>query len=157
MPDHIFLLKPDTNISTLSLYSIGDFCLTVRGTVGIECASYGLVVITAGDGRYDKHGFTIDIKNISDYKKLLKNIHLLPKMSKTKIELAQKFAFGVFLMRPIELTSINFMYQKTREADLDVSLNMEEFFDFKKSYDTNVIKDWLDSGNYDFIDKHLTL
>ena len=49
------------------------------------------------------------------------------------------------------------MYQKTREADLDVSLNMEEFYDFSKSYDTNMIKDWLDSGNYDFINKHLIL
>ena len=59
-PSHVRIIQPDSNISTLSLYRVMDYCVTVRN-VGIEAASFGIPVFTAGTGRYDRRGFTIDL------------------------------------------------------------------------------------------------
>ena len=63
MPEHICLIEASSNVSTLSLFSVMDYCLTVRGTIGIEAAYRGIPVLTAGTGRYDRRGFTIDFND----------------------------------------------------------------------------------------------
>ena len=40
LPSHISVIYPETDISTLSLFQIGHYCLTVRGTVGIEASAF---------------------------------------------------------------------------------------------------------------------
>ena len=78
------MLDAYTDISTLSLYEIADYCLTVRGTTGIEGACFGCNVLTAGTGRYDGKGFTIDSKSPSEYLKKIENIHQISVMSTEK-------------------------------------------------------------------------
>ena len=58
LPEHVYL-HPGTqsDISTPSLFPAMDYCLTVRGTVGLEAACQGIPVITGGTGRYDRKGF----------------------------------------------------------------------------------------------------
>ena len=48
---------PDSSVSTFSLIRLMDYCLTVRGTVGLRSTIFGKLVLTAGAGRYDKFGF----------------------------------------------------------------------------------------------------
>ena len=67
LPHNIKILDHECNISTFSLFKFIDCCITVRGTVGIEAACFGIPVITAGTGRYNDLGFTIDSNNINDY------------------------------------------------------------------------------------------
>jgi capsule polysaccharide export protein KpsC/LpsZ len=50
LPAHLKLVYPDTEISTYSLLEIADYTITVRGTVGIEAALFGIPVVTAGYG-----------------------------------------------------------------------------------------------------------
>ena len=68
LPPHIKVLDATTDISTLSLYEIGDVCVTVRGTVGMEAACFGLTTVTAGTGRYDRLGFTIDPETPEEFR-----------------------------------------------------------------------------------------
>ena len=153
LPSHIHVIPADTNISTLSLYSIGDICLTVRGTVGIEAAAFGLSVVTAGTGRYDRLGFTIDPDTIDDYCKLIENIVSLPSPSSAQIDLARRYAYGVFLVRPLEMDTIRFQYEKTRKAELRVSISSEAKKSLFSCRDVVNIRSWLESGEQDFCDK----
>ena len=75
LPPHVRVVQPDSRMSTLSLYSVMDYCVTVRGTVGIEAASFGIPVLTAGTGRYDRLGFTIDSESRAQYLDRLAHIH----------------------------------------------------------------------------------
>ena len=60
LPKHVSLVPARSDISTLSLFPVMDYCLTVRGTVGLEAACRGIPVLTGGTGRYDRKGFTVD-------------------------------------------------------------------------------------------------
>ena len=50
---------------------IADLCVTVRGTSGLEMATMGKQVITAGTGRYDGCGFVNSPKTVNEYEQLL--------------------------------------------------------------------------------------
>jgi hypothetical protein len=101
LPPNLVVLPPDSDIGTVSLFGVMDFCLTVRGTVGIEAASLGIPVLTAGTGRYDRRGFTIDSTSTQQYLERVLSIHTIPRLTVPQQELAQRFAYGMFLLRPL--------------------------------------------------------
>ncbi|MEK6543690.1 MAG: hypothetical protein AABZ44_04565, partial [Elusimicrobiota bacterium] len=63
LPGHVKLLEPHADVNTYSFFHGSDYCLTVRGTIGLECACFAIPVITAGSSRYSDMGFTIDPKS----------------------------------------------------------------------------------------------
>jgi len=151
IPPHIKIIYPDSPISTISLLQIGDTCLTVRGTVGIEAACYGLNVITAGTGRYDSCGFTTNVTTKNEWRSQLRNIHNKKRPSKDLVELAQKYAYGVFMLRPLSLSIVNFEYLKDETASLVISLVEKNAFNIFNSPDVRAIYKWMISGEEDYI------
>jgi len=151
IPNHIHVIPADTQISTLSLYQIGDVCLTVRGTVGIEAAVNGLTVITAGTGRYDRLGFTVDVSTREEYREILTHIEHLQKPHSSKTELARRYAYGTFLVRPIQPESINFAYSKSREAKLTVSISEKARKDLFSCEDVNILEKWIRTEEHDVL------
>ena len=75
LPPHVRLIAAGDDIGTLSLYHVLDHCITVRGTVGIEAAAFGKRVVTAGTGRYDRLGFTVDPGTVDAYLDTLAAAH----------------------------------------------------------------------------------
>lgn len=150
-PGHIRVIPANTRISTLSLYSIADVCLTVRGTVGIEAAAYGLSVITAGTGRYDGLGFTIDAQHREHYLELLSDLQNIAAPSSAQIELARRYAYGVFLSRPLELSAICFDYARERGAPLRIRIQDAAKENLLSCPDVVAIGRWLESGAEDFV------
>ena len=67
IPEKLIIIPADSKINTISIIQLLDYCITVRGTVGIESALFGKKVITCGTGRYDNLGFTIDFVNKKEY------------------------------------------------------------------------------------------
>jgi len=151
IPSHIRVLSADTEISTLSLFAVGDFCLTVRGTVGIEAAMLGLNVVTAGTGRYDRHGFTTDMTNADEYRALLGRIHELPAPQPEQVELARRYAYGVFLLRPLEMSSVRFSYARTQDAAIQVEVPADAGTEFLRRPDIAAIARWLTAETEDFV------
>lgn len=100
LPNHIKLLYPDSNISTLSLFQLADYGITVRGTVGIELPCLGVTTLTAGTGRYSNLGFTIDSDSKEAYLEKLQKIESLEDMSQDQVILAKKHAYLLFRKRP---------------------------------------------------------
>ena len=68
----IYTLPEDFH--TYSIFKYFDYVVTCKGTIGLEAASFGLPVFTAGQGYY--YGFGIDINSTSkdEYRERLQNI-----------------------------------------------------------------------------------
>jgi len=99
MPSHVKILLPEDNINTWSLFKITDVGFTIRGTIGMELPVLGVPVVTAGTGRYDSHGFTIDPKTIDEYMKIVENVQNIPRLTLDEIDLAKRFFWGVSIPR----------------------------------------------------------
>lgn len=150
LPNHVKLISADSDISTWSLFNVMDYCLTVRGTVGIEAAMLGKTVLTAGTGRYDNHGFTLDFKNRDEFLKALQNLHNLKKPSNSQ-ELALKYATGIFIDRPLNVRSFDISHKKDNYASLRSKLLVKDFRDLHNAKDISSVASWLISNDEDFL------
>ena len=151
LPAHIKVLPADSKISTISLYEIADYCLTVRGTPGIEGACLGVTVLTAGTGRYDGKGFTNDSKSAEEYPEKVRNLDRIQSVTEEEIELARRFAYGVFLCRPIPLNSVKLEYQQDENASLGTDLLFQNEEELRQGEDVQFLKKWIESGDEDFL------
>lgn len=158
LPPHIFIMPADTRVSTYSVYPIMDYCVTVRGTVGIEAAARGIPVITGGTGRYDHHGFTIDSETPEKYLERIARIEALPPLTPEQRELAQRYAYGLFVLRPLQLSSLTLrFYQGGSEFEPgyvrgESRIVARSGHDLNRASDIEALKRWLnDSTQVDFL------
>jgi len=152
LPSHVKLIPADSDISTFALFDVIDYCLSVRGTVGIEAACFGIPVVTAGTGRFDRLGFTVDPDSPTVYLDLLSRLQDLPPMDAARIELARRFAYGVLIMRPTPLRSVRFRYSRNAAASLATELLLERSQDAATAPDVRAIATWVASGAADYLD-----
>jgi len=106
LPQHVVIIPAETDISTASCFELMDYCLTVRGTVGIEAARLGIPVLTAAASRYSARGFTVDSQSRQEYLARIARIDETPRLSNEQRELAERFAYAMFVMRPLVMTSV---------------------------------------------------
>jgi hypothetical protein len=149
-PAHVKVLDATTDISTLSLFEIGDVCVTVRGTVGIEAACFGLATVTGGTGRYDGHGFTIDPQTPEAFRDALRRVDQLEKPSAAAIELARRYAHGVLLERPVSYGTIRFGYAHDAVASLVIDVD-EKAGPLLDSCEVQAMADFIRSQQEDFL------
>ena len=147
LPDYVKIIPADTDINTYSLFEIIDFGLTVRGTVGLELPCFGIPVITAGTGRYSGNGFTVDPKNVKEYRSILTDLHFHAPLTDGEINLARRYAFGSFFLRPKKVTFFDFDFHAN---DFNQPLFVANTYVWKAAGDAkdmNVIADWMVSNN----------
>jgi len=147
LPAHIFVIPAESEINTFSLYGLMDYCVTVRGTVGIEAALFGIPVITAGTGRYDHMGFTIDSENREQYLNRIARIQDIPPLSPSHRELAERFAYGVFLLRPLPLTTVTLEYPKDPKAPPHTYIKIVAREDWLNAQDIKAFAEWAANSN----------
>ena len=146
LPSHISIVPASTDINTYSLFPVMDYCLTVRGTVGIESASLGIRVLTAGTGRYDHKGFTTDSETREEYVERLAHIQDIPPLPDAERELAERFAYGAFILRPLPLTTISIEHERDIEATTRVRLNAKSAQDLASAPDLKAFAKWAGDG-----------
>jgi len=152
LPSHIKVVASHHPMNTFSLFETMDYCVTVRGTIGIEAASFGIPVLTAGTGRYDRKGFTCDSENQADYLYRIKNIHQIKRLSSSEQELAERFGFGVFLKRPLPIKSFSVEFDKSEMADVQTHLHIHNEQDWRQAADLRAFADWIaQSRKEDFL------
>jgi hypothetical protein len=127
-----------------------DYCLTVRGTIGIEAGCFGIRVLTAGTGRFDRLGFTRDYATTADYLADLRRLPALPPMTPAEIELARRFAYGVFMARPTKLTANTFRFGDGILAQLESKIRIEAPTIYS-SPDVLSLAAWIASGDEDYM------
>lgn len=150
LPPHICVLDADTDISTLSLFDIGDVCVTVRGTVGLEAACFGLTTVTAGTGRYDRLGFTIDPRTQEEFRNLLRRAEALPIPTREAIDLARRYTSGILLARPIQYQTLRFMFQHDELASVQIAAGGSATTLLNAS-EVGAIADFIESGEDDHL------
>lgn len=151
IPSHIHLIPADSHINTFSLFSLMDYCLTVRGTIGIESASFGINTLTAGTGRYNNLGFTHDYKTKEEYLAALEKLHLMPPMKQEQVELARKFAYGIFILRPIFIDIVDNSYINDEKAKMKFDILIKTKEEFLNSSFYKTLSSFVLSGNEDYI------
>jgi hypothetical protein len=145
LPKHLKLIPAESDISTLSLFPAMDYCLTVRGTVGIESACRGIPVLTGGNGGYDGRGFTIDSATPREYLDRVAALHEVPRLTLSQVELAERFAYGIFLLRPLPLSSISIVYDKPSSRENlsnPVHINFRHREDWRRAIDLCAFVRW---------------
>jgi hypothetical protein len=155
LPKHVSVVSARSDISTLSLFPVMDYCLTVRGTVGLEAACRGIPVLTGGTGRYDGKGFTVDSKTPRQYLERIAQLQDIPRLSAVQVELAERFAYGLLLLRPLPLSSIAVVYDK--ESTIEnlsnpVAINLRIREDWEEAPDLRAFVNWATkSDDEDFL------
>lgn len=162
LPEHIKILRADTDINTQSLFPLVDYALTVNGTVGMEFPCYGVPVVLAGTGRYNGRGFTIDPATKDEYFETLRNLHAIPKLGPNETQLARKHFLALMTRRQISFEEIAPMeLKRLHEAQSDVhdniSMRARSLSEFESSGVIRRLGDWLVEGKEsDILDSELT-
>lgn len=156
IPDHLHLLEPDTPISTLSLHRFADFGLTVRGTAGLEMASFGTPVLTAGTGAYSGFGFTVDSDSREEYLARLARLPDVDLPAPDAARRARRYAHTLFVRRPWVARSIRlgfaFLSLGWHPLDRNVEWTVASVADLAAAPDLGAWASWaLDSDQPDFM------
>jgi hypothetical protein len=155
LPPHIVVIPPDTPVSTFSLFAVMDYCLTVRGTVGVEAARLGIPVLTAGPARYSELSFTVDSASREEYLARLARIQTTPPLSAEQRELAERFAYGLFLLRPLTLESITWDAPAStcagKAAHRRARIKVKTEDEWRQATDVGALAEWFVSGEEDFL------
>lgn len=106
LPPHVRIVGADTKINPFTWFQLADYGITVRGTSGLEMAALGKTVVTAGTGRYEGNGFTVDPKTAAEYLDILNTLHTLPARTKEQQALAKRYAHALFVLKPYTLSSL---------------------------------------------------
>ena len=147
LPDHVKIIPADTDINTYSLFEIIDYGLTVRGTVGIELPCYGIPAVTAGTGRYSGNGFTVNPKTVKEYRLILAHLHLRGSLTDGEINLARRYAFGSFFLRPKKIDFFNFDFHANDYNQPLFAANTYVRKADGDAKDMNAIADWMVNNN----------
>jgi hypothetical protein len=156
LPGHVRLLLPDTPISTLSLFEYADYGLTVRGTPGLEMASFGKVVLTAGTGHYSGLGFTRDSATRDEYLDRVANIDELGAPSSDETLRARRYLHALLCNRPWPLRSValrfEFRDRGWHPLDRNVRWNVSSLEALRANGDLDDWASWvLDSTTVDYL------
>jgi hypothetical protein len=149
LPNHVKLVRPESALSTFALFGIADYAITVRGTVGIEASLFGIPVLTAGTGRYAGRGFTIDSSTREEYLERLRSLEKQPRLSPTQIELAERYAVGVFLLRPLDLKSVSLEFERDAVASWKVAVHCRTREAWLKAVDIQHFAEWVSGHQTD--------
>jgi hypothetical protein len=156
LPAHIALLRPESDVSTRSVFDLTDVGITIRGSIGFELPCLGVPVLTAGTGYYAGRGFTIDSATPEEYLGRLAAIEAIPPLTPEEVELARRHAFGLFRLRSVRFPSFQATIRPLRQMghplDHDVAIRIGTREELERAADLRRFADWaVDSQELDYL------
>lgn len=119
LPSNIFVIPPESQVSTYAAMQECDSVLIYNTKTGIEISSLGIPVIVAGEAWIRNKGFSLDATSPAEYFQILDRLPLKKRMDEVALERARKYAYHFFFRRMIQLSFF--------EEQLKVSIqSMEE-------------------------------
>lgn len=101
LPENVYVVTPDSNISTYVLSELCDTVIIYGTKTGVELTSVGIPVIVAGEAWIRNKGLTYDAENEEEYKKLLERLPLRDRLAPELVQRARKYAYHFFFRRMI--------------------------------------------------------
>ncbi len=147
LPPHIQVVAPDIDISTYSFFAITDYCITVRGTIGIEAPCFGIQTFTAGTGRYSHLGFTNDSETAEEYLEKMKHIQDIPALTAEQTSLARRHAHALFNLRLLPFTTFDIAPPSLKDVgtglDHNVVIHTRSKEELQNASDMKKFADWV--------------
>ena len=103
LPKNVFIIPPDSTISTYATMSKCDAVLIYGTKTGVELTSLGIPVIVAGEAWIRNKGVTLDASSPEEYFRLLDRLPLREPLSEAVTRRARKYAYHYFFRRMIPL------------------------------------------------------
>jgi hypothetical protein len=146
LPPHVAVVRPDSEISTRSIFGVTDYGITIRGSIGFELPCFGVPVLTAGTGFYSGRGFTVDSATPAEYVSRLRSIDEIAPLTPSQIELARRHAYALFRLRPTRFTSflatIRPLEEMGHPLDHDVEIRVRTRGDLERADDLRRFAEW---------------
>jgi len=157
LPPHVAVVRPDSELSTRSIFGVTDYGITIRGSVGFELPCFGVPVVTAGTGFYSGRGFTIDSASADEYLARLRTIEEIPPLSPEQVELARRHAWALFRARPLRFTSflatIRPLSEMGHPLDHDVEIRVRTREELERAEDLRRFAEWAtESRELDYLE-----
>jgi hypothetical protein len=158
LPPHVAIVRPESEISTRSIFRLTDYGITIRGSVGFELPCFGVPVLTAGTGFYSGRGFTIDSSSAGEYLARLAHIEEIPRLPPETVKLARRHAWALFRLRPTRFSSflatIRPLEEMGHPLDHDVEIRVWTSQGLLVSDDLREIGRWLtESRDLDYLEE----
>lgn len=108
LPPNVFVIPPESRISTYVAMLKCDSVLIYGTKTGVELTSLGIPVLVAGEAWIRGKGITLDATSREDYFRLLEGLPLGRPLDEERVRRARKYAYHFFFRRmiPIELTRV---------------------------------------------------
>ncbi len=120
LPENVFIVAPESQISTYALVQNSNAAIIYNTKTGIEISSTGIPVIVAGEAWIRDKGFSLDASSPAEYRELLSQLPLDGPLNADELARARRYAFHFFFRRMIPL---NFIEQAQSRGKLNVRLN----------------------------------
>jgi hypothetical protein len=117
LPPNIFVVAPETDVSTYALMRLCSSAILYGTKMGVELSAIGMPVIVAGEAWIRNKGVTHDVTDASEYETLLARLPNLPAMTPEQISRARKYAYHFFYRRMMPLP---FMISGKKGYDLAI-------------------------------------
>ena len=131
-----------------------DYCLTVRGTVGLEAACRGIPVLTGGTGRYDRKGFTIDSATPQQYLERIARLQESPGCRRRRSSWPSALPMASFCFGLCRCRACCGVRQEIQLGELSnpVEINLRNRKDWEEAPDLRAFVNWVTkSDNEDFL------
>ena len=101
LPPNIFLVPPESDISTYVLAELCDSVLIYGTKTGVELTATGVPVVVAGEAWIRSKGITQDAQNPEHYLSLLDKLPAGSRLTEEVVSRARKYAYHFFFRRMI--------------------------------------------------------
>ena len=104
LPPNVFLIPPESQVSTYAAMSQCDAVLIYGTKTGVELTSMGIPTIVAGEAWIRNKGITMDASSAGEYFGLLDRLPLGERLDPETTRRARKYAYHFFFRRMIPLS-----------------------------------------------------
>lgn len=106
LPPNVFVIPPDSPISTYVVTTQCDSVLIYGTKTGVELSCEGIPVIVAGEAWIRNKGLTMDARSPEDYFSILDRLPTGRRMDEETIARARRYAYHFFFRRMIPLRAV---------------------------------------------------
>ncbi len=106
LPPNIFVVPPESDMSTYVLMSLCNAAIIYSTKMGVELTSIGLPVIVAGEAWIRNKGLTHDACSPEEYFRILERLPFPERLGPAQLARARRYAYHFFFNRMIPLPFI---------------------------------------------------
>jgi len=103
LPSNIFVVPPESGLSTYALMSLCNSVIIYGTKMGVELTSLGIPVVVAGEAWIRNKGLTRDASSPAEYFRLLDQLPLPAPLDPGQLANARRYAYHFFFNRMIPL------------------------------------------------------